>query len=391
MKQLRKILSLLGSIVIDPFVYLFSRLRIVMMVVVALVEVAIDELSAIKEKLISSMFWGRGTRYRYFTQISLLAVVLFMIFIASYNTPITTQVFSYSDYVGTTAVEQRDLLVESGDIETLIPEGRLNIEMKEYLVQPGDSLSSIAKMFSTEDNPISVEAIRWANDMTSVNQVRAGTKIKIPPGNGIMHTVVAGDTIESVAKKYSAASQAILDVNWIDKSMTLRVGQQVFVPDGKMPEIPKPTNPGGGGGSDIKRPLPPADPNVGRFLSWPVAGSAILTQCYSWYHPAIDLANRDAPDIVAAASGTVIHSGWQKSYGWSVQIDHGNGYTTQYGHMAELYVVSGQAVSKGTAIGKMGSTGRSTGTHLHFELRKGLEYSDAINALNYVDWSLACN
>jgi len=100
---------------------------------------------------------------------------------------------------------------------------------------------------------------------------------------------------------------------------------------------------------------------------WPSSGT--ITQRFVWYHPGVDIANRAAPDILAADGGIVLAAGWDNSgYGNRVIIDHKNGYRTLYGHMQKIYVVPGQGVNRGSAIGKMGSTGRSTGTHLHFEV-----------------------
>ncbi|OGD63505.1 hypothetical protein A2160_01040 [Candidatus Beckwithbacteria bacterium RBG_13_42_9] len=106
---------------------------------------------------------------------------------------------------------------------------------------------------------------------------------------------------------------------------------------------------------------------TGQFI-WPAAG--ILTQYFKWYHPAVDIANSGAPDVLAADAGTVIASSWDGSgYGNRVIIDHGNGYQTLYGHMQQLYVRPNQTVKRGDPVGKMGSTGRSSGIHLHLEIR----------------------
>jgi murein DD-endopeptidase MepM/ murein hydrolase activator NlpD len=106
----------------------------------------------------------------------------------------------------------------------------------------------------------------------------------------------------------------------------------------------------------------------------------MISQGFAWYHPGADIANRAAPPVIAADGGVVTVAGWPDNYGYGnrVMIDHGNGYQTLYAHLSNIYVSTGQRVSKGQAVGKMGSTGRSTGTHLHFEIRfKGI----AVNPL----------
>jgi murein DD-endopeptidase MepM/ murein hydrolase activator NlpD len=235
-------------------------------------------------------------------------------------------------------------------------------EVRTYAVQPGDTISTIAEKFG-----VSVDTIRWENNLESVKAIKVGQKLRILPVSGVLHKVTRGETIYSIAKKYQVDAQAI--VNWPynsfanDETFGLAVGQELTVPDGikpkEIPSVPRfyAQAPGGG-----------AITATGQFV-WPTGGK--ITQNPSWYHMALDIANKDAPAIVAADSGKVTVSGWVSpvAYGNHVIIDHGNGYVTLYGHMSQVYVSTGQSVSKGMTIGKMGSTGRSTGTHLHFEIR----------------------
>lgn len=249
-------------------------------------------------------------------------------------------------------------------------------EILKYEVQGGETVSEIAKKFN-----IDIETIKWANGLTNVNSVKPGDTLKILPVSGVSHIVKSGDTIDSVAKKYSAQSQAILDFpfNDVPDDFSLKVGQVLIVPDGQPPEVKAPP----------KRLQPqslatsgPAGPSFsapgGGSFAWPTGGG--ITQYFAWYHPGIDIANRAAPGIAASDGGTVVVAGWPDNYGYGnrVVIDHSNGYQTLYGHLSNIYVGVGEIVSKGQIIGKMGSTGRSTGVHLHFEIRfKGI----AINPL----------
>ncbi len=244
-----------------------------------------------------------------------------------------------------------------------------------YLVKEGDTLSSIAQKFG-----VSEETVRWQNDLKDKNPVlKPGDKLEIPPITGVVHKVKRGETIYSIAKRYSIDPQAI--VNWPfntysnDETFELAVGQLLVIPDGVMPEektvvekryIAQTPSAGSVTGS-------------GRFV-WPVSGS--LTQYYRWYHPAIDIANNAAPNIVAADSGRVIYSGCLRwGYGCHVIIDHGNGFTTLYGHLSSIYVNVGDNIARGVALGKMGSTGRSTGIHLHFEIRQSGKAMDPLSYL----------
>jgi len=234
-----------------------------------------------------------------------------------------------------------------------------------YLIQSGDTLSSLALKFG-----VSEETIRWQNELKEEAILKPGQELEIPPVTGIVHKVTRGETIYSIAKEYSVDAQQI--VNWPfntftnDETFALAVGQLVVVPEGVQPKASPP--PAYLARKEKRTPSAGAVSGTGSF-AWPASGG--ITQHFVWYHPGIDIANRSAPDILAADSGTVIFVSYQKyAYGHHVIIDHGNGYTTLYGHMSSIYVNQGQTVTRGSAIGQMGSTGRSTGIHLHFEIRQ---------------------
>jgi LysM repeat protein len=234
----------------------------------------------------------------------------------------------------------------------------------EYKVQDGDTISLIADKFG-----VSVDTILWQNSLTQTSKIKASQTLEILPVTGVSHKVQKGDTIYSIAKQYDAAPQSIIDFPYNsfvnDETFELAIGQTLIVPEGVRPSGTQNLTP------RIRQTTPDAGTVVasGTFV-WPTSGT--ITQRFSWYHPGADIANRATPDILAADSGTVTASGWDNAgYGNRVIIDHGNGYKTLYGHMQKLYVVAGQTVSRGSAIGKMGSTGRSSGPHLHFEIYKG--------------------
>lgn len=173
-------------------------------------------------------------------------------------------------------------------------------------------------------------------------------------GVTISHTVEEGDTLASVAKKYNADSQTIVDYpyNDIDDSFLLTVGQILIIPYGN---IDKPVMSLHGEGSGV--------------LSWPVVGE--ITQLESWFHEgAIDITGKTGDLIKAAASGEVMHiEKADKGYGWHVILDHGN-LVTIYAHLSLINVSEGESVKRGQKIGELGQTGRSTGPHLHFEVRE---------------------
>lgn len=263
------------------------------------------------------------------------------------------------------------------DMKTLVS-SKPRSEIIDYEVKPGETLSAIAEKFG-----ISTDTIKWANDLDNINALKPGQTIKILPVTGVAHTVKSGDTLETVAKKYSAESQAILDFpfNDIPDDQKLKIGQVLIIPDGQPPETKVPIRPRIQPQYLANGPASPTfnAPGGGNFI-WPTTTSGI-SQYFAWYHPGVDLPNKSAPAVMASDGGVVIVAGWPDNFGYGnrVMIDHGNGYVTAYAHLSNIYVSAGQTVSRGQTIGQMGSTGRSTGTHLHFEIRyKGI----AINPLS---------
>jgi len=276
------------------------------------------------------------------------------------------QDFEWSAYSPSSALA---VYSEMGQGMMTIESSRSRGEIINYTIRSGDTVASIAKKFG-----VSIDTIIWANKIKSVTKIKAGERIKIPPVTGIVHRVRRGETVYSIAKKYQASPQSIVDFPFNsfadDENFTLSVGQTLIVPEGVMPEA-KPASRQYLARRQVQigASLPSeALAKEGKFI-WPASGR--ITQRYSWYHRAIDIANKDSPAIVAAAPGrvaAVIYS--RVGYGNHVVIDHGNGYQTLYAHFAKIYVKKGQSVSVGQAIGQMGSTGRSTGIHLHFEIIK---------------------
>jgi murein DD-endopeptidase MepM/ murein hydrolase activator NlpD len=228
----------------------------------------------------------------------------------------------------------------------------------EYTVQTGDTVASVADKFD-----ISSDTVRWANNLSG-DKIKAGQTIKILPVTGVAHTVVKGDTVYSIAKKYDAEAQAIVDFPFNtftnDETFELAIGQIVIVPEGVMPSVQTTAR--------VRQMTPSAGAvSASGIFVWPTGGT--ITQRFSWYHPGLDIANPSAPSVIAADSGRVVYAGWDSSgYGNMVLIDHGNGFKTRYGHLSQIMVISGQTIARGQAVGRMGSTGHSTGTHLHFEI-----------------------
>lgn len=246
---------------------------------------------------------------------------------------------------------------------TLISDS-LKGEVTEYRVQEGDTVSSIAIKFG-----VSIDTIVWENSLKSVGNLKPQQILRILPVTGVKYKVSRGETIYSIAKKFQVDAQNIIDYPFNafadDEKFSLLAGQDLVIPDGVKPNEVQVDTPK----VATRRVEPiPGVKGEGNFM-WPTSGH--ITQKYYWYHQAVDIANAGNPAIVAAQGGTVIIAGWNGGgYGNYVVIDHGNGYQTLYGHMLNksVSVKAGDRVSQGQRLGTMGSTGRSTGTHLHFEV-----------------------
>lgn len=287
---------------------------------------------------------------------------------------------------GMTEEEERDEVIPTiqggttivkPDIASTKITKRARTEIITYIVEPGDSASTIAEEFE-----ISVSTILWENNLSAYSIIRPGDKLTILPLSGVTHKVVRGENLSSIAKKYKVAEEKILTANKLANDVILGVGQKLIIPGGKKRTYVPYTATIYTGFSairDIVR-APDAKPVAGNKMNWPTVGRRI-TQYYSWRHHAVDIANKTGTPIYAADAGLVEYIGWGKGYGNQIVIDHGGGKKTKYAHLSKFYVKKGQRVSKGETIGAMGSTGWSTGSHVHFEvIINGRKY----NPLNYI-------
>lgn len=261
---------------------------------------------------------------------------------------------------GITIVDEMALASETGvvgttlDIEKAENVGRIS----RYVVREGDTLSQIAEMFEVSSN-----TIRWANDLSG--SIQPGDELVILPVSGITHTVKSGGTIEDIANIYEADVREIALFNGLSTDEYLEPGVEVLVPN---------VHPEGDHDHSHEEVIPTGMTQVVKSstLINPVPGG-IITQAIHGYN-GVDIATNGKTPILAAASGEVIRSkqgGWNGGYGNYVVIDHNNGVQTLYAHNTSNIVYVGEYVEQGQVIGYMGSTGRSTGQHLHFEVRGG--------------------
>ncbi len=231
-----------------------------------------------------------------------------------------------------------------------------------YEVKKGDSLATVAKLFNVSKN-----TIMWANDLKS-QSIKPGDILVILPMTGIKHNIKKGETVKSIAKKYKADEDDIAKFNGIAYDTELTVGDTLLVPDGEIAIAQPAKSKNGKVITKILNSYSVTAPSG--FLIRPVNGGRKSQGIHG--HNGIDIAGPQGTPILAAASGRVIvakNSGYNGGYGKLVIMVHDNGIQTVYAHLREVYVSSGQTVSQGSVIGEMGNTGRSTGSHLHFEVR----------------------
>lgn len=249
-------------------------------------------------------------------------------------------------------------IARQAQVHTAIPD-RPRLEVITYTVQPGDTAEKIAARFDLQPT-----TLLWSNpemekkpDLLTVGQV-----LTILPIDGVYHTVEYSDTLQSVAESYKVDVGAIVDCafNEIPADGDLVPGLKLIVPGGTKPYEAQQV-------TAYEGPVPEAIQVRGHF-SWPTVGT--LTQGYWYGHRAIDIGAPLGTAIRASDGGFVSFAGWTDiGYGYLVVVNHQNGYQTYYAHLSNIFVQEGEVVESSQVIGAMGSTGNSTGPHLHFEIR----------------------
>ncbi len=259
---------------------------------------------------------------------------------------------------------------------TIIPT-RSRTEATTYTIEPGDSVFGIAQFYN-----ITPETILWANKDTlndDPHMISVGNELRIPPTDGVFYKWQKGDTLEKVASQFKVDVEDILDwtPNKIDRTNpVIEPDTYVMVPGGQrefqqwvVPTIPR-------GPAGVNSTIPGACDTsaggaygTGTFI-WPTVNRAISGNQYWSGHLAIDIGAMTGDNVFASDSGVIVYAGGiSGGYGNMVMIDHGNGYQTLYAHLSAVKVRCGQSVYQGNVIGLAGSTGNSTGPHLHFEVR----------------------
>lgn len=344
-----------------------------------------------KGLLVGKMYQQRGKNAQLFVNAAMVTVMVFGVALGPslVINDSQTQAVLTSGFRSKFAFAQESIAADGSQVLSLSTDTQMSVDpltqvsdkpradIFEYTVENGDTLAGIAKKFGVD-----TDSIKWLNSGLNEKKIKPNSVLKIPPVTGVMHTVKGGETVYSIAKRYNVSAQAIVDFPFNefsnDETFALAIGQQIVVPDGEMPAeiISSPR-------SNMAGALTPnagAVSATGNWI-WPAAGTK--TQYFKAWHKGLDIANHNGGNILAADSGTVVVAGWpdNSGYGNRVMINHGNGYQTLYAHLSKIAVVAGQTVKRGDILGQMGSTGRSTGTHLHFEIRSSAGNKDPLSLL----------
>jgi murein DD-endopeptidase MepM/ murein hydrolase activator NlpD len=250
------------------------------------------------------------------------------------------------------------------------------VRITNYVIKNGDTLWNVANAFDLD-----VNSLFGCNKISETDILKVGSTIRIPNQDGIFVKVKAGQTVKNLAVEYGIFEEAIRSANELGDDAKITQGQEIFLPGAKViafVETPK------GRKAVVKEKVA-----AKRGFGWPVVGK--ISSSFGWrkdpvrggrdFHTGLDIRAPRGRQVVASAAGKVVHSGWMGGYGKTVVIQHPGGVTTLYGHCSKLLVKAGANVRRGDRIALVGSTGRSTGNHVHFEVRKGGSPTNPLKAL----------
>ncbi|MGL5052082.1 MAG: peptidoglycan DD-metalloendopeptidase family protein [Cetobacterium sp.] len=270
---------------------------------------------------------------------------------------------------------ESDIKIENIQLENIDLKKNYEIpKLESYTVSNGDNLGTIA-----DKNGMSLEILK-ANNPGISNSLKVGQKINVVKGNGVFYKVKKGDSLFKIALNYKVDVEDLRNYNSL-RNDNIRVGQELFVSNPSQDSLKRLTTTGG-----VKKKVVAKNQN---FFKMPVKWAGVTSPFGKRFHPVlkryiqhagIDMRAKYVP-LMASKDGTIVFAGYMTGYGKIIKINHGNGYETRSAHLEKMYVKIGDRVKAGQVIGKTGMTGRVTGPHLHFEIRKN---GRANNPMNYL-------
>ncbi len=256
-----------------------------------------------------------------------------------------------------------------------------------YAVRDGDTVAGIARRFQVD-----IPTIVAVNNLGTRAFIKPGMVLKIPAASGVLHIIRSGDTLERIASKYQVSAEAVAIANHVSSNSSLTIGEELLIPGAKVsapvvkrPVAARPTLPAStirGKNYDIYQELTKQDERIKPSdakeeatperpktkLFWPTR-QRLINQYYGWRHTGVDINGDYTDPIYASDDGVVEKAGWNNGgYGLMIFINHENGIKTRYAHASKMFVAAGDRVKRGQVIAMVGTTGRSTGTHLHYEV-----------------------
>lgn len=270
-------------------------------------------------------------------------------------------------------LDENNMEEKLGEVEEFLP-GILEDEVpaltySTYRVKKGDMIGKIAEQFNvTQDTLISVNNIRQSR------LIQVGQYLKVPSMPGILYTVrTNNETFDSIAKKYEIDAEKTASVNSMETTVSLKAGDTLFLPDAQMDWVTR---------QEIN----------GDLFHRPLKSRYWMSSPYGWrsspftgqrsFHGGTDMATSQGTSIYAALDGRVTFTGYNETYGNYVIVTHHSGYKSLYAHMSAITCTKGQYVYTNTVIGKVGSTGKSTGPHLHFAVYKNGKSLNPMSLVN---------
>lgn len=259
-----------------------------------------------------------------------------------------------------------DYLMEDDSLDS---DGIIGMKYDEYTIENGDNLTVISKKIG-----VNLDTLVSVNRISNANKLRPGQKIKIPNRNGLLYAVQKGESLEEITEKYEIDLNKVLSFNKIYDKDNINAGDEIFLPGAKYT-------------------LEERIDKFGQMFSLPTKVTRISSVFGYRVHPitkvrtkhmGVDIQGSLNTPIYAARKGKVIFAGYSGGYGNLVIVRHDKGYTTYYGHLNKITTRVGANVGQGTMIGRMGSTGNSTGSHLHFEVRRN---GVALNPVDFISIS----
>ncbi|MBI5794663.1 M23 family metallopeptidase [Candidatus Uhrbacteria bacterium] len=346
------------------FVYLVSnRFTIHVMMVLIVATVAFVNVSA--RDVRAEDFGQQSLLYRLvstdvFSQLEVVEAGSAVLTLGGNASYLADAVVDAQRHVDLDYLEEVYVTPETGQPETHKPIVPSREGIETYVIQEGDTLGAIAEKFG-----LSLSTILWSNNLNFTSTIQPGDELSILPVDGVLYTVRNGDTLSSIARNFSVDTKTIMAHNGIESADRLAIGAKLLLPGGE-PPAPIATARRSASISELFR-APSSSGVVAGGWTWPTDWR-VITQYFGWRHTGLDIDGDYSTHSYASRAGTVIYSGWRSGYGLCVEVDHGDGYVTRYAHHSQNYVDVGDVVSAGQALAQTGSTGRSTGTHLHFEI-----------------------